>query len=169
MADPHTLAIREARALQKEYAAQYNPISLTQAKDILKDQRQEQAREDMIKAAFDRAEPSAAGPGPKLETNTQTVIGGRGVTAVTAGGITSIQAKGTASGGGGGGSGERGADDGGGGGADEELPEGEKGDILYHNGTEWVTLAKPKASGKSYLSNDNIGFLEWVEETFTCP
>lgn len=50
-----------------------------------------------------------------------------------------------------------------------DMPPGALGDILYHDGSDWVVLPKPTASGKSFLSNDDTGALAWVEETSDCP
>ena len=48
----------------------------------------------------------------------------------------------------------------------EGLPEGYAGDILYHDGTDWVTLARPanaNVDGEGYLLSITAGnFPEWV-------
>jgi hypothetical protein len=42
------------------------------------------------------------------------------------------------------------------------LPAGKAGDMLYHNGTEWVRLPSPSGSGVSVLSHNGT-VPSWIE------
>jgi len=48
------------------------------------------------------------------------------------------------------------------------LPPGEQGDILYHDGTSWVTLAAPAADSVLYFDTA-AGIPSWLETTDACP
>jgi len=45
---------------------------------------------------------------------------------------------------------------------DKSLPDGEAGDMLYHDGTDWVILPAPSGSGISVLSHNGT-VPSWIE------
>ena len=45
---------------------------------------------------------------------------------------------------------------------DKSLPDGEAGDMLYHDGTDWVILSAPSSSGISVLSHNGT-VPSWIE------
>jgi len=45
---------------------------------------------------------------------------------------------------------------------DKSLPDGEAGDLLYHDGTDWVILPAPSGSGISVLSHNGT-VPSWIE------
>ena len=46
--------------------------------------------------------------------------------------------------------------------AGSSLPDGEAGDMLYHDGTDWVILPAPSGSGISVLSHNGT-VPSWIE------
>ena len=48
------------------------------------------------------------------------------------------------------------------------VPPGEEGDILYHDGTAWVTLAAPAADSVLYFDTA-AGIPSWLATTDACP